>query len=738
MSRRPLSPPISPSPRHDDHYTSMNDNEAARQRREVLGLLNSLRSLGLTQTLDLPTIAVIGSQSAGKSSLIEALCKIKLPRSAGTCTRCPIECQSQYADLPWRAQVFLKFERSEHDNGAELGDEIPFGGPLDNPDLVEERIRQAQLAVLNPKVDPDTILRGEEPHDGLSFTKNCVVVKITGRELADLSFVDLPGIIVSTSDEKNKSDIKLVQKLISSYMSRPSTINLIVLTCETDYETQAAGLLAKKYDPSGERTIGVLTKPDRIEQGQEHQWIPLITGDRNPLTNGWFTTKQLSPRDREAGLTWEEARAQEFEFFETAAGWSGIAERYRDNLGSKNLAMKLGEVLSKEIRKRLPSIRLEVDRLARANDFELRKLPDDHPDGPRELVIQLLGQLLRDIQEQVIDGDPCAGQEGVVQKIRVTHVKMCTQMQDAQPVFLPHEGYNGELAKPSFLPSDETWLSKSPFENHHTVAQVAEAAEWARTREWPGHFPFDIIRMFMRKVIDIWRVPIESAFSDSQSVYETKVIHLIRHRFAVYGCGGLHDQIRGTALELLAKCKKDTNKALKELLDQEVHPESAHERQYLEYEGKFSDYYREFFESSKGWKTLAKAIKAGGNDELNGAIGILQKFGLPLLGVDDWDNMQTLDKTDTGSLRIMASVRTHYEIAYRRFADKVKDTVDQRYVRTFGKEIENVLLKNLGLTTDTPESHYAELTRESDDILAHKVELKDRADRLRAARMRLA
>ncbi|CAE6451057.1 unnamed protein product [Rhizoctonia solani] len=738
MLRRPLSPPISPSPHGDsDDYASMNDNEGARQRREVLGLLNSLRSLGLTQTLDLPQIAVIGSQSAGKSSLIEALCKIKLPRSTGTCTRCPIECQSQYADLPWRAQVFLKFERGERDG--DLGDEIPFGGPLDDPDLVEERIRLAQTAVLNPLTEPELILRGEEPPPGgLSFTKNTVIVKLTGRELSDLSFVDLPGIIVSTSDDRNKGDIKLVQKLISSYMNKSSTINLIVLTCETDYETQAAGLLAKKYDPTGERTIGVLTKPDRIETDQEGQWVPLITGERSPLANGWFCVKQLSPRDREAGLTWDEARAQEREFFATATGWSTVPPQHKGRLGSRNLATKLGDILSKEIQKRLPAIRLEVDRLTRANDLELSKLPNDHPDGPRELVMQLLSQLMREIKEQLIDGDPCAGRDGVVQKIRVEHVAMCQRLQDAAPVFLPNGHQGGELPRPNFLPNDESWFSKSPLGNQHTVDEVAEAAEWARTREWPGHFPFEVIRMYMRKVINLWRMPVESAFAESQIVFEKRALELIHAHFSIYEHGGLYEVVKGTALELLVKCRRNTSGALNDLLDQEWHPESAHERQYLVYEDMFSEYYRDFFGSSKGWKLLAQAIKGAAHQELLDAVGILQKYGLPSLGADDWDGLQSLNKADTGVLRIMSSVRAHYEIAYRRFADKIKDTVDQNYVRAFGDEINNVLAKNLGLTTDTPESHFADLTRESDDILAYKNELKDKASRLRSARLRLA
>ncbi|KAH7329757.1 P-loop containing nucleoside triphosphate hydrolase protein [Rhizoctonia solani] len=748
----------------------MNNNEGARQRREVLGLLNSLRSLGLTQTLDLPQIAVIGSQSAGKSSLIEALCKVSfltistsysvlIPRRSnfldlqghvpGAATnpalsnsrnnhqfRCPIECQSQYADLPWRAQVFLKFERGERDG--EVGDEIPFGGPLDDPDLVEERIKLAQIAVLNPLTEPELILRGEVPSPGgLSFTKNTVVVKLTGRELADLSFVDLPGIIVSTSDEKNKGDIKLVQNLISSYMKRSSTVNLIVLTCETDYETQAAGLLAKKYDPTGERTIGVLTKPDRIEHDQEGQWVPLITGERSPLKNGWFCVKQLSPRDREAGLTWEEARAQEVEFFGTAPGWSTAPPQHKWRLGSQNLAVKVGDILFKEIQKRLPAIRLEVDRLTRANELEISKLPNDHPDGPRELVMQLLNQLMRDIKEQLIDGDPCAGKDGVVQKIRVEHVAMCERLQDAAPVFLPRGNQEVKLPRPSFLLNDESWFSKSPLGNQHTVDDVAEAAEWARTREWPGHFPFEVIHMYMRKVINLWRMPVESAFAESQIVFEKKALELIQARFSIYEHGGLYEVVKGTALELLVKCRRNTSKALGELLDQEWHPESAHERQYLDYEDMFSEYYRDFFDSSKGWKLLGQGIK-GGHQELLDAIGILQKYGLPSLGVEDWGNLQSLNKADAGVLRIMSSVRAHYEIAYRRFADKIKDTVDQNYVRAFGDEIENVLSKNIGLTTDTPESHFADLTRESDDILAYKNELKDKASRLRAARLKLA
>ncbi|KAG9073799.1 hypothetical protein FRC06_011147 [Ceratobasidium sp. 370] len=428
------SPPDSPVP-EGNAYTSMNNDDSAKYRRGILETLSSLRSLGLTQALDLPQIAVIGSQSAGKSSLIEALCRIKLPRSTGTCTRCPIEFRSQHAEHGWRAQVYIKLEM-EDQGRSRWAEEIAFGDTLEDADLVEERIKQAQLAVLNPRIDRAVFLRGDPgPPGGLSFTRNRVVVRISGQDLADLSFVDLPGIISNTADQRNAGDIELVQKLISSYMRKKSTINLIVITCESDIETQAAGRLAAIYDPKGERTIGVITKPDRIEKGQERQWVPLITGQSQayPLTNGWYCVKQPTTIEREDGCSWEGARVLETEFFDKAAEWSTIPTEYRTNLGTRNLAFKLGQILSNDVQKRLPAIRGEVERLAQINQLELSKLPSPPPHGARDLVQQLVTQFVRDAEKHLIKGNPSAGNEGVVQTIRKAHACLREELQEFAP-----------------------------------------------------------------------------------------------------------------------------------------------------------------------------------------------------------------------------------------------------------------------------------------------------------------
>jgi len=73
---------------------------------------------------------------------------------------------------------------------------IPFGLVIRDKKLVEERIRRAQRAILCPSVNPETFLSGPDEDSGsreLTFSKNCVSLEISGPELTDLSFCDLPG-----------------------------------------------------------------------------------------------------------------------------------------------------------------------------------------------------------------------------------------------------------------------------------------------------------------------------------------------------------------------------------------------------------------------------------------------------------------------------------------------------------------------------------------------------------------
>ena len=176
----------------------------------------------------------------------------------------------------------------------------PFGPVITDKEDVEERIRRAQRAILNPTTSHEHFLLGPDGEpDGkpeLSFSKNCVSLELSGPDLTDLSFCDLPGmcslgtlrslllnvgfvckgLIVSVSQGNNDSDIELVRDLVKSYIIRPSCLILLTVTCESefrsatsmisklttltaDFENQGAHHMAKRYDPEGKRTIGSQT-----------------------------------------------------------------------------------------------------------------------------------------------------------------------------------------------------------------------------------------------------------------------------------------------------------------------------------------------------------------------------------------------------------------------------------------------------------------------------------------------
>ena len=158
--------------------------------------INSLRDLGIEQLGDipLPKIAIVGDQSSGKSSLIEAISQIKLPQGIGRCTRCPMEVRLETSGSPWTCIVSVRFD--EHPDPAMLGTH-PFQTTNDR-DEAEDIIRRAQLAILNPskdlrnfkQLDLSIYNEGEE----YAFSKNAVIVDVKGAPV-DVTFIDLPGLI---------------------------------------------------------------------------------------------------------------------------------------------------------------------------------------------------------------------------------------------------------------------------------------------------------------------------------------------------------------------------------------------------------------------------------------------------------------------------------------------------------------------------------------------------------------
>lgn len=176
------------------------DPKYARTGQRLNELFKELRDWGIEELIQLPKVVVLGSQSVGKSSLIESISRIKVPRSSQTCTRCPMEVVLSSANPDnWHCKVSLRFD---HDETSEQRRGIFHFAETTDKEEVTNILRRAQLAILNPS-KPFACFSGlseKECQDharDLKFSRNTVVLEITGAGV-DLTFIDLPGIIAST------------------------------------------------------------------------------------------------------------------------------------------------------------------------------------------------------------------------------------------------------------------------------------------------------------------------------------------------------------------------------------------------------------------------------------------------------------------------------------------------------------------------------------------------------------
>jgi hypothetical protein len=176
-------------------------------------IIHDLDKAGCDEVVSLPRIAVLGNQSSGKSSLIEAICEIKVPRATGTCTRCPMEVRLSTLNHPeWRGKIWLKVQVSNERGDTEWRQQLFT--TVTHRDEVPLALKRAQLALLNPSLKDrthflrysDTACIAAAASAETKFSSSIVVLEITGADV-DVSFIDLPGIIQRVCDYSSEADV---------------------------------------------------------------------------------------------------------------------------------------------------------------------------------------------------------------------------------------------------------------------------------------------------------------------------------------------------------------------------------------------------------------------------------------------------------------------------------------------------------------------------------------------------
>ncbi|KAK0499138.1 P-loop containing nucleoside triphosphate hydrolase protein [Armillaria luteobubalina] len=706
----------------------------SHSRRRLLDLINRLHSTGAQVDIDLPLIAVIGSQSAGKSSLIESISGITLPRATGTCTRCPTECRLANSIGTWKCIVSLRFIKDVKGQLLGMARNEQFGEVIYDKADVEERIRRAQRAILNPNRRSIDFLEGDDEDtidNQLSFSTNFVSLQISGPGVADLSFCDLPGLIASVGSSGNEGDIKLVKTLVESYISKPSCLILLTVACETDFENQGAHHLAKTHDPEGKRTIGVLTKPDRIPAGDEAGWLDFIHNEREPLENNWYCVKQPSSTDIKNGITWAEARTRENEFFSMTAPWAELDPVYQRYLRTVNLVERLSNILSDLISKRLPSIQIELERAIEGALQQLAKLPKEPSKNPLHEISALLSEFAMDVSRHV-EGVP--DEEGIIQMIRPAQEKFKRAIRGTAPQFRPFErnlAGTRTLPDPTFLGNEDDGEAVEVGEDQCIyVDEVQTRALHAHTRELPGHFPFVVQASYIFKLTDKWHMPAKILCKAVYSVLITHVNMLITHHFGSFGQNILEQRVRVCVQEHLKRQLEETEARIDWLIKLEAQPYTLNTHYLSDYTEKFLAYYKGA-RRQQDHETLMSTLENPSND-INTILSGLNNVGIHGVHGPDLVKLLPADCMEA-SLKIMADVRAYFQVAYKRFADNVPLAIDYDLVRGLHRGLLGTLSERLGIYGSNGQAICKEFAQESPQIAGRREELMKKLERLQSA-----
>ena len=321
----------------------------------IIDLVDELRSMGVHKHLPLPQIAVMGDQSSGKSSVLEALSEIAFPRGSGLVTRCPTQVNMRSGNV-WKAKIscpaLVEYVRTLSEQER---DEIP--------DIIEDITNK--LTQGNKDKFPDW-----------KNEKNYILIELVTPTAPELTIIDLPGIVRTVTDGQSEDMIATVDNMLEHFLKKPRTCILAVIPANIDIATSEILQRAKKVDPSGSRTIGVLTKPDLVDKGGEGEVLEVLRNVRLPLQNGYFMLKNRSQEELNRNISLEKARESEMAFFSN----SPYSEQ-RSKLGIEALQSALTELLVSRIQLALPEIKSEVDCILESSQRQLETLGQTPPEG---------------------------------------------------------------------------------------------------------------------------------------------------------------------------------------------------------------------------------------------------------------------------------------------------------------------------------------------------------------------
>lgn len=348
---------------------------------DLIPVVNKLQDLVFntigSDTLDLPQVVVVGSQSCGKSSVLENIVgRDFLPRGTGVVTRRPLILQ--LVNIPSEKKDESGENVNPHVRNISAQDE-EWGEFLHIPGK-----KFYDFNEIRNEIDAET---SRIAGNNKGINRLPINLKIFSPHVLNLTLVDLPGLTKIPIGDQPTDIEKQTRSLISEYIAKPNSIILAVSPANVDLVNSESLKLARQVDPQGKRTIGILTKLDLMDQGTNA--LDILSGHVYPLKLGFIGVVNRSQHDIQANKSLDDSLQAERNFFNSHPVYKNIAHK----CGTAFLAKSLNQTLMAHIRERLPDIKARLNTLMGQTEQELASYGQDAFSGAENkgtLMLQLM------------------------------------------------------------------------------------------------------------------------------------------------------------------------------------------------------------------------------------------------------------------------------------------------------------------------------------------------------------
>ncbi|CAB1332753.1 unnamed protein product [Coregonus sp. 'balchen'] len=288
-----------------------------------------------------------------------------LPRGSGIVTRRPlvlqlINCPTEYAEfLHCKGKKFTDFDEVRGEIEAETD----------------------RITGQNKGISPVPInLRVYSPH------------------VLNLTLVDLPGMTKVPVGDQPADIEQQIRDMLYQFVTKDNCLLLAVSPANSDLANSDALKIAKEVDPQGQRTIGVITKLDLMDEGTDAREI--LENKLLPLRRGYIGVVNRSQKDIDGKKDITAAMAAERKFFLTHPGYRHLAER----MGTPYLQKTLNQQLTNHIRDTLPGLRAKLQSQLLSIEKEVEEYKNFRPDDPSrktKALLQMVQQFSVDFEKRI-------------------------------------------------------------------------------------------------------------------------------------------------------------------------------------------------------------------------------------------------------------------------------------------------------------------------------------------------